>query len=212
MKPFATLATAGAISLLSLSANAGFYLGGMIGTSQPDSSLENISDSSLDSDAGLKIAAGYSFLGLVAVELAYVELGEFELNSRAQDEVSGTLATTIEDFGLAEGEELSGETSGLELAAMVKLPLTPIFDVYARAGIFAYDLDVSASNAASSSDLGAVYGLGLAFTKIPKITLKLEYTAYTAEFDRDDISRSLANSYKHDVDTSFVGVGLNYHF
>jgi len=101
----------------------GWYVGAGAGSSDDDVLSE--------SDTGLKVFGGFRFTKIVAVEVAYVDLGDF-------------LAGFLSQSGLA----FEGEAT---------LPIGDKFGVFAKAGFFAWEVDVS-----SYSDDGtdSTFGLG----------------------------------------------------
>ncbi len=97
-----------AIPVASAGEDKGWYVGAGAGSSDDDVLNE--------SDTGLKVFGGYRFNKNVAVEGAYVDLGEFAL---------GFL-----------------EQSGLAVEVEATWPIADKFGLFAKAGFFAWEVDV----------------------------------------------------------------------
>ncbi len=217
-----TLITLVVLLFTSFSANAGFYIGGVVGSTEADG------DFSADSATGLRVTAGYGFAKFFAFELGYISLGEHDL------QLGESAIDLIDALGSAQGAldlepdnniASSAEGSGFEFAGKVSIPLNPMFDIYARLGVYQYDLDYAAGidddiggeifdtyNEYSTSDAGVVYSIGFAFDFIPKLSASIEYSAYSSELDYSDITGSASDIGSADVDTTMVGFGINFEF
>jgi hypothetical protein len=198
MKPI--VAVAGVALLVAAPANAtdsGFYAGLDVGQSSHDldaGGLASQFDSALG-DLGLTVSSassdtsedgftygvlvGYQVLPYLAVEAAYVDLGdaEFKRNGTVSDGVtSGDLRS-----------QWTTESSGPSLSALGILPFMKGWEAHARAGVYfssndatarlAIDgLEDSASDSSNSTEF--LWGAGIGYTR-GNYTGRLDYQQYT---------------------------------
>ena len=115
-----------AIPVASAGEDKGWYAGAGAGSSDDD-----ILD---ESDTGLKLFGGYRFNKIVAVEVAYVDLGEF----------GGGLFVELEQSGVA----VEGEFTW---------PIADKFGLFAKAGFFSWEVDIGGL---SEDDTDSTFGVG----------------------------------------------------
>ncbi|MCU0255506.1 MAG: outer membrane beta-barrel protein [Vicinamibacterales bacterium] len=124
------------------------------------------------------VLVGYQFLPYLAVEAAYVDLGdaEFKRNGTVSDGVtSGDLRA-----------RLNTESSGPSLSALGILPFLKGWEAHARAGVYFGSNDATASLAIdgvedsasdSTNSTEFVWGAGIGYTR-GKYTCRLDYQQY----------------------------------
>lgn len=179
------------------SVNSGMYWGFELGQSSfalEQNDLDNALTGGL-TDAGLDVLSsgsdasednfswglvlGYQILPYLAVEAAYVDLGdaEYKYNASVSDGVTTSEVAT----------RFSGDSAGPMVSALGRLPLASGWDVYGRLGMYfgsedsSLDLTVdgvSDSVSDSSSSESFVWGLGVGFTS-GQWTARLDYQQIT---------------------------------
>jgi len=174
-------------STFSLTATAaddsGWFIGAAVGQSDIDAS-----GATFDEDTSYKLLAGYDFTRNWAIGIEYIDLGDFDVEKL---------------FGapLPAGVKSSLEADGFNFFGMFTYPVNDSFDVFAKAGVFSWDVEASASGpggSASAGDDGTDYSLGLGAA--------LNFTdsaAITVEFQRFDIDGD-------DVDTITAGITFRF--
>ena len=193
------VALAGLALLVTAPANAadkGFYAGLDLGQSSHDLDASGLS-SELDSvlgDVGLTITSastdtsedgftygvlvGYQFLPYLAVEAAFVDLGDAEYKR------SGSVTD-----GVTSGElsaQYTTESSGPSLSALGILPFMKGWEVYGRAGVYFSNNDVTArlaidgledSSSDDSNSTEFLWGAGIGYTR-GDYTVRLDYQQF----------------------------------
>lgn len=159
---------------------AGAYAGGSIGMTSVDvcDDLASLGLSECDDqDMGFKVFGGFRFHENFGAEAAYVDLGEVT--------VSGP------------GGSGSVETDGFEFAGVGTLPLNEQFDLFAKLGLYMWD--VSAVGPAGSSDddgTDLMFGLGGAWNFTEQLSARAEWERFDLDGDNVD----------------FLSVGLQFNF
>ena len=130
----------------------GLYLGAALG--QTESGLRDSNFNFKDRDQGYKLIAGIRMLGVLGVELNYVDLGT--------SNVGGARARTKAADGFA----------------MVFLPI-PLVDIYGKVGLVSWKTDASAPTLASFRRSGSdvAYGAGVQL-HFGSVSARLEYDAF----------------------------------
>ena len=194
----AVLATTPAVA-----AERGFYVGFDAGqySYDLDEGGLNASIAGLVEDAGLSIVdgssetsedgftygvfVGYQVFRFLAVEAAYVDLGDAEYKSRA------VVTDGLNTANLS--AQLTAESSGPTLSVLGILPIGPSWEVYGRAGVYFASDDVSAQLAVdgvsdpfsdSSSSEEFLWGVGVGYTQA-QWTLRLDYQQFMDVGDED---------------------------
>lgn len=157
-------------SIPAAAADKGFYIGGSVGGSSfditgYDEALGDIDFS--DSDTAYKLFAGYRFMGFLAVEAGYVDLGE--PGESFADDVRVDIAV-----------------EGWDAFAVGLLPIGPV-DIFAKLGGVSWNADIRAvlddvTDSDSDSGTDLAYGLGLA--------LRLGSLGIRVEGERFDIDNA----------------------
>lgn len=133
----------------------GFYVGAALG--QTESGVRDSNFNFKDRDQGYKLIAGIRMLGVLGVELNYVDLGAAN--------VGGARAKTKAADGFA----------------MVFLPI-PLVDVYGKLGLVSWKTDASAPTVSSFRRSGSdlAYGAGVQL-HFGSVSARLEYEAFDAK-------------------------------
>jgi OOP family OmpA-OmpF porin len=144
----ALVAGACAVSAQAQTISSGLYLGGSIGQSK----VKNGDFPGLDSSkVGGKLYAGYDFTPNFALELGYVDLGDFSYSGG------------------------SVKANGVFLDAVGTFPITPQWAALARVGAFQGKLD---SNAGSDRGSSWKAGAGVQYNLSANTALRGEYERY----------------------------------
>jgi hypothetical protein len=148
-------------SLVMTSAHAdnGFYIGGSVGNADTSGSTPSTDFSG--SDTGYKIFGGFKFT-IFAVEGGYV------------------------NFGKAENNGISAETTAFDLFGLVNIGLGPI-DLFGKLGVFSWDSDLTEGTSVNEDGTDPVYGIGGGLSLGP-VSVRLEYEYFDVGSDGlDDI-------------------------
>ena len=148
------------------SAQTGWYFGAGTGEAETDVALSDIDDGSLtsgsfdDSDTGTKFFAGFRFKENVAVEGAFVDLGEVSIDATSNG--SGFLYVP----GPVSAE---ADADGINIALVGIWSVGEKVDVIGKLGFFMWDSEVSISNGGvtlSGDDDGSdpMFGFGVQFS------------------------------------------------
>lgn len=118
-----------------------------------------------DGDTGLKIFGGYKFSPNLAVEGAWVDLGDVTLSS---------------GIGSA-----SVGTDGLEVAAVGIWPINPKWNVFGKLGLYMWDASVSTGFGSVSEDgTDLMFGFGGTWNFAERISLRAEWERF--DLDGED--------------------------
>jgi OOP family OmpA-OmpF porin len=162
--------------LPAVAADNGFYLGASVGQANlkvDDLTGDLFPDDDFDSDdTAFKLIAGIRPLDWFGVEAAYVNFGE------------------PEDTVL--GQKLQADGDGISAFAVGFLATGPV-DLFAKAGLIAWDSKISGSFDDDGTDLA--YGAGAQF-RVLGLSIR-------AEYEKFDIS---------DVDLDMISIGVTYTF
>lgn len=146
------------------------YIGASIGQSDVDVS-------GYDQATSFQLFGGMSLSQYFGLEVAYTNLGEFDNNS--------TLQTV--------------EVDGFELTAVGSFPVTNHIDLFGEAGLYAWNMDITATGLGSGSDDGTdlTYGVGAKFQVAQPLKLHVEYQRYNNIDDED-------------IDTIYGGLAFSF--
>jgi len=151
----------------------GLYIGGGYGSfSATIDNLDDVADavSDFDEDEGSsKYFVGYRFNKFLSLQADLYDLGDS--------------ATTLR------GQPISSKTEAYGASAVGTLPIGFV-ELFARAGVIFYDLEVTTPNISDridQSDNDLVYSVGVGFTFVHRFNLQLEYEVLDiSEFDDAD--------------------------
>ncbi|MEF1290807.1 OmpA family protein [Vibrio sp. M260118] len=100
------------LAVVSMNANAEFYLGGKVGKSWLDDACLSTTQGCDDDSTAAGVMAGYQFMDYVSLEAGYDYLGEFTAAGLSDDKVHAfTLAPKL-DFSITEMVSLYGKLGG----------------------------------------------------------------------------------------------------
>jgi OmpA-OmpF porin, OOP family len=158
-------ALAMAATLLASTANAGdepgFYAGAGVGSFGVDVAGYSARDVSF------KVAAGYDFGKYLAMELEYIDGG------------------APEDFGV------SIETTGINASVLGTWPVSGQFELFAKAGMFFWDIEIPDFGSDSGEDFS--YGIGASYDFNESFGLRAEYQRFEiADADTIDLVAATA--------------------
>ena len=180
-------ATAG-VSPLVFAQDSGWYVGANVGQSNFKDGCTDISGPGVsceDTDTAFGVFGGYQFNKYFGAELGYTELGKVT----------------------ASGSGINAElkAKGFELLAVGTFPINEQFSVYGKLGLFAWDVDASASGFGSESETGTdvTYALGVQYNFTKKFGVRAQYQQYK-DVGKDDTTG------KSDVDVISVGVVFKF--
>jgi hypothetical protein len=201
--PLALLTLATLASSPTLAAERGFYAGADLGQSSYDldrrdldgqvvGAFESLGLTVLSGDSSTSedgftygITLGYQVLPYLAVEASYVDLDDAEYRGSA----TVTDGVTTADFST----QVTTESSGPALSVLGILPLPRNWEVYARAGLYFSNTDVTARLASgdivsvgddSSSSEEFLWGGGVGYSR-GQWTVRLDYQQVTDVGDED---------------------------
>lgn len=160
-----------------------FYAGGSIGSGSIDESIttELITSGTVDGKSnGFKVFGGYRFNPNLAVELALVDLGK------------ASYSGTFSGIPVTGGQV---KVSGLNASAVGLYPVNPGFELFAKAGLFAWDAkasDLTGGVPFSAKNDGVNLSLGIGanyyFTKNVGARIEWEH------FDLDQAKASMLSA------------------
>ncbi len=200
-----------ALAASSIPSHAQWYAGGSIGQAEGsfgagrqneqllDLGFDDASTSFDDKDTAYRVYGGYRFHRNFAAELAYVDLGRYQLRSTVLP--AGTLTNRI-------------RSSGAELSVLGLLPLGERWTAFGRLGILAartkasYSGDGSIFVSGGESEQtkrtsGMVYGIGAMADLTPRFGLRLEWNEYRKL--GDDLTGG-------EFDARVLSAGVQYRF
>lgn len=150
-----------------LAADNGIYIGGSVGQANIKD-REDVTGLELDGDdTGFKAIVGFRPLDFLGFELNYVDLGQ------SQDTVAGI--------------DLTADAKGIDAFAVGFIGL-PFMDLFAKAGVIAWDAEVSAAGLGSLSDDGQDFAWGLgAQVRFGSAAIRAEYEKFEIG-DLDDVN------------------------
>jgi OOP family OmpA-OmpF porin len=134
-----------------------------------------------DTDTAFKIFGGYQVNPNLAIEVAYLDLGEAKANGT--DTVLGDTTLTI-------------AISGFNLAAVGSIPVAERFELLGKAGFFIWDLDARVtsstlgSGSLSESGTAFMFGLGGLVKANDRVGVRLEWERFVDVGDEDSTGQS----------------------
>jgi OOP family OmpA-OmpF porin len=167
----AFLASAIAVPAIGLAQpESGFYLGASVGQAKVKdfcTDLAGFVGSCDDKDTAWKIIGGYQFNRNLGVEAGYTDLGRASLN--------GTV--------LGVPVSARAKAKGFELLGVGTLPLNEQFALYAKAGLFRWDVDTSVTAAGITAAIGDkgtdfTFGVGVKYNLTRNAAVRFEFQRY----------------------------------
>lgn len=158
-------------------------------------SLNSFQNGSSKSDTAWKIFGGYQFNPNVAAEFFYSNLGKFSRNASGNGTTGSSSSVNF---------DLSSElkVTGFGAAALIGMPLTPQWNVYAKPGLLVWDAKRSSTTtAAGASQSGSVsksgtspsFGLGVSYGFTDKLSGRFEWEDYFNVGDKNTTDKSNVN-------------------
>jgi len=126
------------------------YVGGSLGLSTADDFC-NKSESCNESDLSWKVFAGYDINSSLSIEAGYNSLGTISSSTNVS------------------------EVSGLELAAVGKMPLNNQVGVFGKAGLFKWTAD---NNDGERSAIDIMYGIGADYKINDNVSIRGEWESF----------------------------------
>ncbi|GAC34169.1 outer membrane beta-barrel protein [Paraglaciecola polaris] len=116
------------------------------------------------------------------------------------------------DFGEYGNDTFNTEVDGYTLGLKAGLPVNEYITLYAKGGQLWWDADLNAAGAGDSTDGDDLfYGVGASFAISQGWDVRLEYTRFELEFERDEIG-ILAEIDDFDSDVDYASVSVQYTF
>jgi OOP family OmpA-OmpF porin len=190
MKTAISIALIGLAATVSTGAAAqdmGGYVGASVGQAKAKSFCDGFVGSGCDDkDTAWKVFGGYNFHRHFGVELGYTDLGD----------ATATVGATTFKF----------ETKGIELTAVGIWPINERFSLFGKAGVYRWDLDVSATAGLVDIDENGTnftYGFGLHYYFRPNIAIRAEWQKYKHVGESSTTGRS---------DLNMISAGVVFRF
>jgi len=228
---FGLLAALALVSAPAVAADTGFYVGASFGQSMFEisksdgnefmvdlfSAVGEIAEIDLaydidsskvdDSDTAFSFFVGYRFMPYLAVEGAWLDVGEAKYNSTGVITVDGIAAGNAETA-------LNWNSSGPVLSALAIWPISEQWEVFGRLGAYfadteidvtlvAPDEDVADSVSESESTTEFIWGLGVDFIFLENFAARLEYSMIPDVGDKNTTG---------EADADLISLGLLYKF
>lgn len=160
---------ASSFMMTSAYADNGFYIGGSVGNAKVSGAPSTTFEGN---DTGYKIFGGFKFT-IFAVEGGYV------------------------NFGKAEDNGASTETTAFDLFGLVNLGIGPI-DLFGKVGVFSWDSDLTSGGSINEDGTDPAYGIGAGLSLGP-VSVRAEYEYFDVKSDYLD-------------DIQMISVGAVYFF
>ncbi len=173
----ATLALAGGLIAAGSAAGAdfgqrGFY--GLAGVAHTDASVRLGNNRLSGSDQSWTLGAGYAVTDYVAVELTWQDLGRFDAETGCPPEL----------FCIAVPLKTKADATALGLAVAGRYPLGEKLAVTGTLGLSRWDIDYDGiASAFNDKDTDWAYGVGLAWSPTPKLSVDGRFTRLDLDFD-----------------------------
>ena len=189
----------GLAMLITGQAEAGkLYLGGSVGQSSADITLNDIDDGSItggmvdDSDTTYKAFVGFRLFKFFALEADWIDLGMASIDATSDGTGTDYAAGPVTATAMVDGYRVS---------ALGVVPLGKRFSVFGRVGYFAWDssdeiTDSVGTIADSDSDEEEFYGAGLMIKFKGALSIRIEHERMTLD----------------DTDVDLTSVGLAFRF
>lgn len=197
----------GLVSVPTLAADPGFYVGAGVGEFNVEIDSVSLGDETAsldfdDGDTGFKVFGGYQFLPWLGAELGYVD--------------GGTASESYSDQDLGSAE-LEVDVTAITIAAVGTLPIGDMFELYGKLGMALWEGDLTAtvtgtlcdelqaigescSDSASDDGEDFYYGVGAGINIGERFNVRIEYEIF--EIDPQDV----------DADANFLSASAVYRF
>lgn len=174
------------LTIAAAGAQAQVYVGATVGASSYNLDCSG-ADQCDTKDSAFKVLAGYQITPMFAMEASYFDLGK---------------ATGRED-----GINVKGGATGIDVAAVLRMPLSPEVNVFAKLGVASVDGKVTGTYEGKSatfkhSSTQPVFGVGATYNITPTLRLRAEVETRRAKIIADGDSIKVTN-YSIGIDNSF---------
>lgn len=187
---YLALAFVGVSSLLANSAQAEeWYAGGALLSIETDSGISPVSGTATidEKDSGFKVFIGRKIDENLSIEGFYVDYGEVRFTGNSGDLVSedGVLYVLT-----ADNVVIKSDTSGIGVSVRYDIPVSSVFDIYAKLGLLRWDFEQTstatgvASQTVSESGTDTIFGIGVNFAASDQFSIFVDYEM--TEVDNDD--------------------------
>jgi OOP family OmpA-OmpF porin len=196
-----------------------WYLGASVGQSSIDATSSEIEQGFLvddgfvasgttldDSDTGWKAYLGYRFNRFFALEGGYADLGEASFNT--------TIVAAPPPFGAFTPFPIHGTATaeGALLSAVLHLPLSERFSLFAKAGVFQWDAEFKETIpgtgitrvSRSEKETDPAYGLGAELGITEALRARLEFEQFK------DVGKGIGGREGADIDYYSAGIVFGF--
>lgn len=179
-----------AVSQAAMAQDGQFYLGIAFGQTDLDVSESELTaalnDGSLSSpdfdneDSSLKLLGGYAFNENIALEAGYIDLGEYDYSATSDGSgVYAPGALTVDT-----------ELDAMFLNVKGSIPISQIFALSAKAGVFSWEIEAKAANGGGSARVDddgndLFFGVGASARLGGNFAIDLDFERY--DLDGDDL-------------------------
>lgn len=164
-------AAASSATMAQATQDAGWYIGGGIGQAKP-TRVNCLAGSCDDKDIAWKLFGGYQLNRMLAAELGYTDLGDVRS--------SGAGATA------------DATSKAWELVGLAGVPVADRFSAFGKLGLYRAASKQTGTVAASKTNTGATFGLGVRLEVNRNLGVRAEWQRYNdvggGELVRDDIN------------------------
>lgn len=162
---------------------------------------------------GIYVGAGYGLLNVDGDDEDFDrEDNATRIFAGAQFNQAISLEGGYIDFGNYGNSVFNTDLDGYTLALKAGLPVSERFTVYAQGGNVWWKADINATDDSDDVDGSDIfYGVGVSFALTENLDLRLDYTRFDVEFDRDEIG-ILAEIDNFDTEVDYASLGIQYTF
>ena len=167
---FAAVALALCVVGASATQAGDFYVGGSLGTTSSDGSPVDsgpgFTGTTDDSDMGFKVMGGYTIMKFLAVEAAFVDVGQVSME-QAQD-------------------ALTAKADGFTVEALGIFPFANKWEAFAKAGLYLWDGSATITGGVTPTTQGSdgtdpTFGIGVGWNAFNRGQIRFEAERYTLD-------------------------------
>ncbi|ARD44174.1 outer membrane beta-barrel protein [Colwellia sp. PAMC 21821] len=161
---------------------------------------------------GIYVGAGYGLLKVDSDEGFDEDDNAANAFVGAQINQAFSIEAGYIDFGRHGNQVFNTEVDGYTLALKAGLPVNDHLTVYMKGGQLWWDADINAiegSNNVDGNDF--FYGAGASIALTEGWDLRIEYTRFDIDFERDEIG-ILSNIESFDTDVDYASINIQYTF
>ena len=186
---FAAVALALCVVGASATQAGDFYVGGSLGTTSSDlggtvNPGPGFTGTTDDSDMGFKVMGGYTIMKFLAVEAAFVDVGQVSMET--------TVPTPA---------AVTAEADGFTIEALGIFPFANKWEAFAKAGLYLWDGSATITGGITPTTQGSdgtdpTFGLGVGWNAFNRGQIRFEAERYTLD----------------DMDVDMFSAGFNFRF